>query len=294
MKVTKSQLQQIIKEELDAVLRLRKEHRGKSCDKRTGKEKLECEAKAEDAKERSVKNRKDRKALNLEDEEIKALSKAKPWGMKPPLRTKKNQIKPKDQVNPNLNLNATQLTEKEAPTCSSRKDGKGMNRYHDKDGKFSSKSDAKSSSVRNPTNEKCRYGGQAKESPWRWTKRTCGREDPKDGTTKAKFRCYDGAKIRETLLNNELVDSSKQLYDVGEWLLIKQDAMDDLVHQIIMDVLEDVKDDITSMSYSMNENNNQLITKCQQAGLRTFPQFLEAFNNLMLASKGDLYKQDKK
>ena len=292
MKVTKSQLQQIIKEELDAVLRLRKEHRGIPCDKRTGEEKRECEKKAEQAKERSVENRKNRKALNLEDEEIKALSKGKPWGMKPPHKTRKNQIKPKDQVNPNLNINTNQLTEE--PTCTSRKDGKGMNRYHDKDGKFSSKSNAKSSSVRNPSNEKCRYGGQAKESPWRWTRRTCGRQDPKDGTTKAKFRCYDGAKIREMLVHSELVDNSKDLYDVGEWLLIKQDAMDDLVHQIIMDVLEDLKDDLTSMSYSMNENNSQLVAKCQQAGLRTFPQFLEAFNNLMLASKGDLYKQDKK
>tara|TARA_X000001388_G_scaffold8823_1_gene5432 strand:- start:2202 stop:2810 length:609 start_codon:yes stop_codon:yes gene_type:complete len=91
-------------------------------------------------------------------------------------------------------------------TCSSRKDSKGMNRFHDADGKFSTKEDAKSSSVRSPTNKPCKYAGQGKENPHRFTRIKCGRKNPYDATEKADYRCKDGEKIREETEDITLLD----------------------------------------------------------------------------------------
>ena len=82
-------------------------------------------------------------------------------------------------------------------TCTSRKDKKGMNRYHNADGEFSSKEDAKSSSVRNPQSKDCKYAGQGKENPHRFTKIKCGRKDASNPNIKAKYRCKDGKRVTE-------------------------------------------------------------------------------------------------
>ena len=86
---------------------------------------------------------------------------------------------------------------KKKPTCSSREDGKGMNRFHDEDGRFSSKANAKSSSVRDPKTDDCKYAGQARMPGEKITRIKCGRKYPKNPDIKADFRCKDGSKLEE-------------------------------------------------------------------------------------------------
>jgi hypothetical protein len=93
-------------------------------------------------------------------------------------------------------LEGLQLEQKKK-TCTSRKDGKGMNRFHNADGEFSSKADAKSSSIRNPTSKDCKFAGQGRENPHRFTRIKCGRKDASDPDQKAKYRCKDGSRVTE-------------------------------------------------------------------------------------------------
>ena len=86
---------------------------------------------------------------------------------------------------------------KKKPTCSSREDGKGMNRFHDEDGRFSSKANAKSSSVRDPKTDDCKYAGQARMPGEKITRIKCGRKYPKNPDIKADYRCKDGSKLEE-------------------------------------------------------------------------------------------------
>ena len=70
--------------------------------------------------------------------------------------------------------------------------------YHDANGKFSSKGDAKSKSVPNPDGKADCFSGQLAQSPSRWTKTRCGRDStsptvsPDDSAGKAKWKCKDG------------------------------------------------------------------------------------------------------
>lgn len=298
MKIAKSQLQNIIREELKAVLKLRKEHRGIPCEKKTGKEKLECEKQSKEAIERSQENHRKQRYYGIEDEEMKALGKGKVYHSKPPLRTRKNQIKPKDQVNPEIGKELVREKKKEdKPTCTSRKDGKGMNRFHDaKTGKFTTKEKAGSQSVRGATNKPCKHDGITQMNPRKWTKLPCGRKNPKDASSpKAKYRCHDGSVVNEFLVNSGIVDNSRQIVDTGEWLLINQDYLDTFTIELMMATLEQFKDELEIETTAiMSENNDTLISQCERIGMRTFPHFIEAFNRLMLASKGELHKQEKK
>jgi len=299
MKISKAMLELIIREELDEVIReknLRKEHRGEKCEDKTGKDRRECEKQAEDAIRRRDKNTTKRREQSANDEELDALGRGKIYGSKPPLKTRKDKIKPKDQINPSI---GKELTFENKPNkdrfCSSRDDGKGHNIHHDKDGKFTSKKSAKSTSVRKPQNEPCKYGGQFKANPSRFTRIKCGREDRLNPNVKAKFKCKDGSKVSETLTRDGLIDYDTQLYDAGDWFIIRKDAWDDIITQEIMDTIEDIKTEMASNETQIIENNNNdLLQRCERAGYRTFEQFLRSFNSLILSSKGELFKQDKK
>ena len=270
MRVTKSQLQKIIQEELNAVLKLRQEHRGKSCDEKTGQEKLDCEKQSKEAIEHSQREHQKQRDYGLEDEEIKALSKGKPHHMKPPLRTRKNQI-------------------------TSRADGKGMNRFHNAKGEFSSKTDSASQSVRGASNKPCKHDGQTKMNPRAWTKLPCGRKDRRNPNSKAKHRCKDGSVVNEFLIENGFVNDSSEIVDAGEWLLIRQDYLDTFTIDLMLATLEEFKEELQVETEAlMSESNDNLVSKCNQIGMRTFPHFVESFNRLMLASKGELHKQEKK
>ena len=295
MKITKSQLQKIIKEEMDAVLKLRKEHRGIPCEKKTGKEKLECEKEKEDAIDRSQENHRKQRDYGIEDEEMKALGKGKVYHSKPPLRTRKEQIKPKDQINPDIGKELMREKRKEdKPTCTSRADKKGMNRFHDANGRFSSKERAASQSVRGATNKPCKHDGRTQMNPRKWTKLPCGRKEKRDPNVKAKHKCKDGSVVNEFLVNQGMVNDESQIYDTGEWLLIRQDYLDTFTIDLMIATMQEFKDELEMETATlMSENNDALISKCNQIGMRTFPHFIESFNRLMLASKGELHKKEK-
>jgi hypothetical protein len=71
------------------------------------------------------------------------------------------------------------------PLCSPR----GMNPYHNKDGEFSTKKDAKSWSVRQGYEKKNCSAGQRASNPSRWTKVPCGRKNRLDPDVKAPNTC---------------------------------------------------------------------------------------------------------
>lgn len=299
MKITTSQLRKMVQEELEAVYKeklLRKEHRGIPCDKKTGIEKLECERAAKEAVERSQNNHQKKRDYSANDEELEALARNKIHGNNVPLRTRKNQIKPKNQVNPDI---GKELTERRRKTpqkqCTSRADKKGHNAYHDDLGRFSSKKDAVTKSVRNRQSQNCKYAGQSKHNPHQWIKGAmkCGRKDRLNPNIKAKYRCKDGKEIREQLLQSKILDNTVQMYDTGDYLIIRSDIFEDLIEDIIRDMMEDFREEIEGMTFQMSENSNSLQTQCERAGYRTFQHFLQAFNSLILSSKGELNKPQK-
>jgi hypothetical protein len=89
------------------------------------------------------------------------------------------------------------------PLCSK----KGMNANHDADGRFSSKADAKSWSVRTVDSSKtaCKKG-QRSANPSRWVRIRCGRKDAKNPDIKAKYRCKDGSEVNESGLPDDYKD----------------------------------------------------------------------------------------
>ena len=73
----------------------------------------------------------------------------------------------------------------EKPLCSPS----GMNPYHDADGEFSTKADAKSWSVRQGYHKKGCRKGQRSANPSRWTTTVCGRKNRLDPNVKAPNKC---------------------------------------------------------------------------------------------------------
>lgn len=88
--------------------------------------------------------------------------------------------------------------EDDRPTCSSREDGKGHNRFHNAKGQFSTKSDAASTSIRSPKSKPCKFAGQARMPGEKITRIKCGRANPKTPNIKAPYRCKDGSKVSES------------------------------------------------------------------------------------------------
>jgi len=298
MKVSKAMLEQIIREELDIVIQernLQKEHRGKPCNKRTGKDRINCEKQAEDAIIRRDKKTSKRREQSANDEELQALGRGKVYGMKPKAAIKKDDVKPKDAINPSIGKELRQEKKgKDKKICTSRKDGKGHNPYHDSNGRLTTASKAVSKSIRDPQDDDCKYGGQSKHNPHRFTSIVCGRKDRLNPNSHSGIKCKDGSKVSEMLTRDGLVDDDTQVYDAGYWYIIRKSAFEEIITQEILDTMEDLKSHIMSTEIIISEGTNELQQRCEKAGYRTFEQLIRSFNSLVLSSKGELFKEPKK
>jgi hypothetical protein len=176
------------------------------------------------------------------------------------------------------------------PTCTSREDLKGMNRYHDSDGEFSTKAKAKSSSVRSAKKKPCRYDGQAAMPGEKITRIKCGRKDASNPDIKAKFKCKNKA-IQEDDEDTETKPKS--------WLLAQPEPT--------------IPTELTRLSKGMMEGFNEQpeanswkdkyrafiasLTEEERAKVKknvcTFSpdQMAQLINNFSLAMKGDLDKK---
>ena len=177
------------------------------------------------------------------------------------------------------------------PTCSSRADGKGMNRYHDSDGEFSTKAKAKSSSVRNAKKKPCKYDGQAAMPGEKFVRLKCGRKDASNPDIKAKFKCKNKAMNEEDDEDTETKPKS--------WLLAEPNPI--------------IPNELTRLSKGITEGFNEQpdpnawkdkyrafiasLTEEERAKVKknvcTFSpdQMAEIINNFSLAMKGDLDKK---
>jgi hypothetical protein len=177
------------------------------------------------------------------------------------------------------------------PTCSSREDLRGMNRFHDSEGNFSTKAKAKSSSVRNAKKKPCRYDGQAAMPGEKITRIKCGRKDASNPDIKAKFKCKNKA------MNEEDDEDMKE--QPKSWLLAQPDPI--------------IPDDLTRLSKGITEGfNEQPEANSWKDKYRAFiaslteeerskvkknvcsfspDEMAQMINNFSLAIKGDLDKK---
>ena len=177
------------------------------------------------------------------------------------------------------------------PTCTSRSDLKGMNRFHDSDGEFSTKAKAKSSSVRSAKKKPCKYDGQAAMPGEKITRIKCGRKDASNPDIKAKFKCKNKAMNEEDDEDTETKSKS--------WLLAQPEPT--------------IPDDLTRLSKGITEGFNEQpdpnawknkyrafiasLTEEERAKVKknvcTFSpdQMAQLINNFSLAMKGDLDKK---
>ena len=102
--------------------------------------------------------------------------------------------------------NEDELTEKKKKKQCTR-----GNPFHASDGTWSSKSDAKSWSIRTGGSD-CEYG-QLRQNPRRWLKRDCGRLDAKTPDVKAKYKCKTGKPVEEEVMpvNCQTIDINKKI-----------------------------------------------------------------------------------
>jgi len=159
----------------------------------------------------------------------------------------------KDIISEELNSFLAERDKKKRCVGSS---GKGsINPYHDAAGRFSSKKDAASYSVRTGTGDCLK--GQSKENPHRFTKVKCGRDEPLSSASKAKYRCKDGTEVSE----GDLVSPS---------------------------LLTDAQiDELASI-------DPQKVRKfCNSRGKYSMRDLLLYINNLAKAEKGELFKREK-
>ena len=137
--------------------------------------------------------------------------------------------------------------------------GKGsINALHGTDGRFSSKEDATSYSVRQGTGDCSK--GQTKENPHQWTKVKCGRENPNDDTDKAKWRCKDGKEHWKPSVRE--VDEPELITDAQ------------------MEAAEGI-------------DPRKIKRFCNGYGFRTMKDLMLYINNLKRAEKGDLLNKPK-
>jgi hypothetical protein len=138
--------------------------------------------------------------------------------------------------------------------------------WHDSLGRFSTKKNAKSWSIRTDKKKdgKCSKGqnktdGSGKRS---FTRVRCGRQDHKDSDSpKAKWRCKDGARVNEG--------------EKDEFVKIRKDAFQALLTEL------DVEPDLL-------DENDENIKACNARGLFTIKQFLQHIDNLERARDGKL------
>jgi len=176
------------------------------------------------------------------------------------------------------------------------RDGKGCkhNRWHDEDGKLSSKEDAVVSSIRKKTSKDCKPG-TTRANPHRWIKNPdkCGREGP--------YRCKDDTKksVREQVETN-----AKDFVEIlGAMIKDRPDLLDEILEFVAASIravsneeeYEPFDEPSDSEDVQINElDREKLKSMCKRINLLDFPSFVRILNTLNVASKGDLYKQQKK
>ena len=292
MKVSKQRLIHMIHEELHAVLLekgVKLEHRGEPCERKQGAARRECEEQAEDAIKINREETQKKRMYSANDEELEALQRAKVYNMNPKLRTRSDEIKPGDVINPNLN-------EKKRAKKKHCTDG---NKWHDKNGRFSTKSNATSWSGSNPDNkDNCTYGwSRSKGNGERLiTKLMCGREGGKEGKPdpdrKAPYKCKDGKKYYEKSLKEVLLTSEDDMIDAGDWYIIRKDLFDELLMQNTDNVINQINQHVqrTLQESKISDAEHQ---RCIQLGYRSFEHFIKSINAIQLASQGKLLEPPK-
>ena len=293
MKVSNRELVQIVREELAAVLQekgLQTEHRGKKCADKHGIERLECEKKAQEAKDRNMENTRKKREYAANDEELEALQRAKVYNMKPKHRTRRDEIKPMESINPKLH----EKKYKKKKHCQSG------NKWHDKDGEFTTKSKATSWSGSNPGNkENCTYGwSRSKGKGERLaTKLMCGREGGKQGkpdpNKKATYKCKDGKKHWEKSLKEVLMSAGEEVLDAGNFYIIRKDVFDDLLNQNTQNLLSNLELRMQKelMEQQVPDSDHK---RCMALGYRSFEHFIKSINQIQLASQGKLLEPPKR
>ena len=280
---------------------LLKEHRGVPCDEKEGDERKECELEAKEAIKRNREGNRKRREYSANDDELKALSKGKVHGMNPPLKPTKRDKEPKGTYElSKLGKGNVDLTEKRKTVkhCEPR------NKWHDKDGRFSSKGDARSWSGSNPDDKSdCSYGwSQSKGGGERLaTKLPCGREGGKDGkpnpNDKAEWKCKDKTKSWQKSVNERTQLYENEVEEDGtEWIRVRKDIFKLLLDKHTQQLLDDYEAhlDENDEGMLMDDVNPKQAQYCNRLGFRNFTQWLQATNNLAKAEKGNLLKPDVK
>ena len=150
------------------------------------------------------------------------------------------------------------------------------NANHNKKGQFSSKAQAASWSKTHPqgrgsVDPKCKHGQY--RSRGRWTKVRCGRElegspgKPSPSGKKAKYRCYDGAKVRQEQMAREAL------------ALLPESHARALVFEVVRQVTRD------TLTEGKRE---QMAAACKAAGFYDLKFFLELQDSLTRSASGDL------
>ena len=148
------------------------------------------------------------------------------------------------------------------------------NSNHSISGKFSTKANAGSWSKTHPdgrgsVDPSCKHGQY--RSRGRWTKVRCGRElvngKPSKTGKKAKYRCYDGKKVRQERQAREAL------------ALLPSE----LARALVFEVVNQTRTDI------LNEGQTEQIeAQCKSAGFYNLKFFLELQDNLTRSANGDL------
>lgn len=134
----------------------------------------------------------------------------------PNIRIKNNKIKESELRNIIRSVISDMIQEIELSEKKNKRKkqcGKGHNAAHDSLGRFSTRKNAKSWSVRKGTQTKDCSKGQRRMNPSRWTVTPCGRASADDPNVKAKHRCKDGKVVSEELepVNCKLKSKDKDI-----------------------------------------------------------------------------------
>ncbi len=171
-----------------------------------------------------------------------------------------------DIVREELELHLEEARQKRIiPVCSK------ANPWHDKKGRWSTKKNATSWSIRTDTKKdgKCSKGQNrvTGNGQRRFTKIICGRKDHKDpNSPKAKWKCKGGKNV------NEVQD---------QYVRIKRSALDRLLLEL-------------EAEPSLLDENNELLKKANAKGLYTINQFMNHIDRLERARDGKLHEPSKK
>jgi hypothetical protein len=132
----------------------------------------------------------------------------------PNIRIKNNKIKEselRDIIRSVISDMIQEIELSEKKTKTKKKQCRKGNKHFDSLGRFSTPSNAKSTSIR-VKGKDCETG-QRRANPSRWTKVICGRAKADDPNVKAKYRCKDGKVVSEELepVNCKLKSKDKDI-----------------------------------------------------------------------------------